>query len=330
MKINFLLVLAFTCCIQIVYGQISCEAPDSIKEKYRDDADRLALEKINRENLTYKDSVFIPQVISDTFLNALIAVYNAIDIPERDTVISMFDIHVFPTMSLDQFLVAADSNLLWMKNLHQGIIPTGYHPLDSLIEIYDLSIDEYDPEYNWFFYHVVYFKSSRNYNIPALADLFDALPEVHFAEPTYGCCDGNTIHEPFFEDELEGIGLVYFVGWGDCPAGCTGGRSWYFRIYDDCTVDFIQSFGQPLPYTRTEENPKVSVKIWPNPFNDFIEVDGIQESFQYSILNSYGQQLIKGKFSGKGIMHLDIMNPGIYLLTIQSNHLHYTFKIIKV
>lgn len=100
------------------YGQIvpsSCSAPDSILSKYNDDADRLALRKIYRNNLTYKDSINIPQEHSDTVLNALIAVYNATTLPARDTVVNMFDIHSFPEIIMNGIEVAADSNLSWMQ-----------------------------------------------------------------------------------------------------------------------------------------------------------------------------------------------------------------------
>ena len=69
-----------------------CTAPDSIVTKYKEDADRLTLRKIYRNNLSFKDSIDIPKVHSDTVLNALIAVYNATTLSERDTVTIMFDI----------------------------------------------------------------------------------------------------------------------------------------------------------------------------------------------------------------------------------------------
>ncbi|MGB3078542.1 MAG: hypothetical protein WBB31_05640, partial [Saprospiraceae bacterium] len=212
-------------------GQINCIAPDSIIEKYKDDADRLALRKIVRRHLTYEDSVEIPKIISDSFLNELLAVYNAVGIPERDTVINLFNIHTFPDMIMRTVVVAADSNLNWMQQLHNGVIPTGYHTLDSIIAKYDLTIDEYNTWSNWFSWHAVYFKSQVNYNIPALATAFETLPDVYFSEPTNFAGDGDDISDElvFIVGENFGHNLFYSVGWGDCLSGCIARRAWWFK-----------------------------------------------------------------------------------------------------
>src|SRR6187551_917524 len=221
-----------------VEGQINCIAPDSIIEQYKDDADRLALRKIARLHLTYEDSVEIPTIISDSFLNQLIAVYNAVDIPERDTVIDMLNIHTFPNYFMKTVNVYADSSLNWMQQLRNGVIPTGYQALDSIIDKYDLAIDDYDAWYNWFFWHSVTFKSQVNYNIPALASAIETLPDVYSAEPNHVAGDGNDIDDNLIiiEGENYGHDLFYSFGWGDCPAGCTEVRTWWFKTFDDCSV----------------------------------------------------------------------------------------------
>ena len=150
-RIILILVLGFFLCSNHGFGQLNCIAPDSIIAKYQDDADRLALRKIYRLNSPYVDSVEIPQIVSDTFLNALIAVYNATHIPERDTVVSILDIHTWYIPPMRQVGVAADSSLFWMQQLSEGIIPTGYQALDSIIVKYDLSIDSYEEWAHWFF-----------------------------------------------------------------------------------------------------------------------------------------------------------------------------------
>ena len=182
MKRIYLGLLFFINILYHGYSQIICPAPDSVIAAYKEDADRLALRKIFRLNLPYEDSVEIPQIISDSFLNAMLAVYNAVELPERDTVVSMLDIHTVPTTFIDRVLVAADSNLYWMQLLKQNIIPTGYAPLDSLILKYDLSVEDYETWSNWFLWHAVTLKSTRNLNIKALADAFEQLDDVYFSE----------------------------------------------------------------------------------------------------------------------------------------------------
>src|SRR4051812_7915152 len=80
--------------------QSSCSAPDSIKIKYVNDADRLALRSLYSRHLPDTSSIFIPQIQSDSVLNALLAVYNTDSLPERDTIITYYQIHSKPDPGL--------------------------------------------------------------------------------------------------------------------------------------------------------------------------------------------------------------------------------------
>lgn len=311
---------------------MDCITPDSIIEKYKDDADRLALRKIARLHLTYEDSIEIPKIISDSFLNQLIAVYNAVGIPERDTVIDLLNIHTFPDLLMKTVVVAADSNLSWMQQLHNGVIPTGYQALDSIIEKYDLTIDTYNTWYNWFSWHSVYFKSQVNYNIPALASAFEKLPDVYFSEPHSVAGDGDDIEDNliFIVGENYGYDLFYSVGWGDCPAGCTGGRTWWFKTYDDCSVQFVDVYGSSLPFTNTHEQTTNPILIRPNPFEDIIRIEGTSDVFEYSISDINGRNFVRGKSSDRKIADLDDLIPGIYIISIKEKNRVSSHRIIKV
>ena len=324
----FIMLVSFN----IVEGQINCIAPDSIVEKYKDDADRLALRKIARLHLTYEDSIEIPKILSDSFLNQLIAVYNVVGIPERDTVIDILDIHTFPVFNMKTVFVAADSSLNWMQQLRNGIIPTGYQPLDSIIEKYDLTIDEYYTWYNWFSWHSVYFKSQVNYNIPALASAFETLPEVDFSEPNYVAGDGNNIEDNLIiiGGENYGYDLFYSYGWGDCLAGCTGRRAWWFKTYDDCSVEFVEAYGSSLPFTNTHEQTTNPIHIRPNLFEDVIWIEGTSDLFEYSISDINGRNMVRGKSTERKIANLENLIPGIYILTIREKNSVSSYKIVKI
>src|SRR5689334_6189231 len=60
----------------------SCDAPDSVKELYLGDAAGLAYDYQIRLHPSYKDSTNISQLLQDTFLRALLAVYNAVQLPD--------------------------------------------------------------------------------------------------------------------------------------------------------------------------------------------------------------------------------------------------------
>lgn len=328
-KIILLPVLGLFICINHGFSQLNCIAPDSIIAKYQDDADRLALRKIYRLNSPYVDSVEIPQIVSDTFLNALIAVYNATDIPERDTVVSILDIHTWLIPPMRKVDVAADSSLNWMQQLRDGIIPTGYQALDSIIAKYDLSIDSYEDWYNWFFWHSVEFKSEQNYNIPALANAFETLPDVYFSESQSIIGDGSDINDNLVLGEESGLDLFYSFKWGDCLSGCTAVRTWWFKTYPDCSVEFIKVFGQSLPFTSIIDPAYKPFIVYPNPFKDEIWIEGISNVFEYSVSDVSGQIILNGKSYGKNIPALENLIPGFYVLAIREKNRVSTYKVVK-
>lgn len=217
-----------------------CPAPDSVVAMYQDDADRLALARTFRNGTTWVDSVSIAPDWSSTAMNALLAVYNS-NLPERDTVVDMLNINVFPIIPLRSFIVSADSDLPWMQQLALGNVPTGTSAIDQLISMYELSLTNY---YTWPWGHTAVFTAQANSNVVALSALFAAQPGVSYAEPNGGCCDGSTITDSVYTDHVR---LVYSYGWGDCPSGCTLRRYWEFSVYLDCSVIFNGSWGAQLP-----------------------------------------------------------------------------------
>ena len=328
-RIILILVLGFFLCSNHGFGQLNCIAPDNIIAKYQDDADRLALRKIYRLNSPYVDSVEIPQIVSDTFLNALIAVYNATHIPERDTVVSILDIHTWYIPPMRQVGVAADSSLFWMQQLSEGIIPTGYQALDSIIVKYDLSIDSYEEWAHWFFWHSVVFKSEQNYNIPALANAFETLPDVYFAESKGIIGDGSDITDNLVIGENSGVDLFYSFKWGDCFSGCIAHRTWWFKAHPDCTVEFIKVFGESLPLTSIGDPAYNPYYIYPNPFVDEIWIEGISDVFEYSVSDLSGQIILSGTSYEKDIPDLENLIPGFYVLAIREKNRISTYKVIK-
>jgi hypothetical protein len=309
-----LTLLCFLCLSKfIVNGQTipsSCFAPDSIKSQYIDDADRLALRKIYRQQLTSVDSVVIPQNHSDTVLNALIAVYNATTLPARDTVVSMFNIHTFPNPVLNSILVAADSTLAWMEQLELGIIPTGNASIDTLISKYNLSVSNYYDFGNSYYYHLLVFDSDSNYNLNALVALFESNVGVYYSEGNGYGGDGNNIWDSIYSDHVE---LIYSVGLGDCPAGCTVRRFWKFNVYFDCSVEFVGSYGAILEFAGTNEIQKPNASIYPNPFTDQLTFDNTEnEKSTVSLFDFSGEQILQQSFINSTTIKTEGLSKGIY------------------
>jgi hypothetical protein len=304
--------------------QSSCSAPDSIVASFQDDADRLTVRKIYRQSLTYIDSVTIPQSHADTILNALIAVYNATTLPARDTVVSIFDIHTFPEPILNGFNIAADSTLPWMQQLKLGNIPTGNAAIDNVIATYNLSVQSYLTFGNSYPWQNVVFISDNNYNfLPLTADLA-TIPGVYESEPNFAFGDGNNISDSIYSDHVE---LIFSLGWGDCPSGCTARRFWKFNIYYDCSVEYVGSYGTPLQITSIAESAFSEISVFPNPFSQNIQVRGFSETFEYTISNILGQPIIQGTSLSGTIEDLNELNDNFYFLTVHNDQHTRSFKL---
>jgi len=328
MKKSYLLLIVLIG-VQEIYGQIvpsSCNAPDSVVSKYIDDADRLALYKIQRLNLPESDSIRIPKTHSDSILNALIAVYNAGTIPESDTVTRIYPIHTFPDYDLDVINIAANPNLAWMFQLKNGIIPTGHPEIDSLIANYQLTFRRYYDYPDHIQYDIASLRSTTNLNIAALAVLFEEIPDVDHAKENRYMGDGMNIWESISDEHIQ---LVYYYGWGDCPSGCTYRRYWKFKVYYDCSVEFCGSYNNLNSALGYVEPDRKMVSVFPNPFEDLIRVNGFTAPFNYKIASMTGQIVISGISDRKEIGNIAHLKPGLYFLSVQTENLFYTFKIIK-
>jgi len=304
----------------------SCIAADSILNRYRDDADNIALEKIYYLNLTFIDSIEIPQAQSDSILNALIAVYNAPSLPVRDTVVQMFDIHKHSNPTMKRISVSADSNLFWMQQLKNGIIPTGYSLMDSLLIAYKFTFDRYNDRGGSFSYHIVYFESDSNYNIAPLTNVFEAIPGVVFSESIGMAGTGDNITATINPDYVE---LNYSIGWEDCLSGCIRHRHWVFWVDTACGVRFVESYGDQLLNTSIREINDEIISIYPNPFNDYISVVGKFDRIDYSIVNISGQEVGQGESLSGQLNNFKCLLPGLYFLKIQTERLTAQFKVIK-
>ena len=329
---SFILCIVTIAFIAETSGQVvpsTCEAPDSVKALYQDDADRLALKKILGSHLPFEDSVEIPEIYSDSFLLPLLAVYNATSLPERDTVVTIYKIHEHPSYALNQIGIAADSTLPWMQTLRNGILPSGNHELDSILDRYGFYWLDYETWYGWFSWHFVTFQSASNYNPSALLHVLDTVNEVTFGDWLVFAGDGDHITIYREEFPFPSTVVIYFLGWGDCLAGCTDGRSWMFKVYDDCSVEFVGAYGSHVPFTLTHEIANQKISIQPNPVDDFLQFEGLNGPFYFSISDLSGRIVHSGYQESNRIENLSQLPPGIYFLLVREGKKIFTLKMFK-
>ncbi|MDX5347027.1 MAG: T9SS type A sorting domain-containing protein, partial [Hymenobacteraceae bacterium] len=138
--------------------------------------------------------------------------------------------------------------------------------------------------------------------------------------------DGPDIYDSIYSDHVE---LIYDYSWGDCLSGCAYHRYWKFKVYFDCRVEYVGSYGNSLPVTGNKEKIEKTLTVYPNPFKEAIMVEGVTGPFQYTVTNLLGQQVLQGESESVSMNNLKELLPGLYLLTIQENDRMQTFRIIK-
>jgi hypothetical protein len=306
----------------------SCIAPDSIVKKYKDDADKLAVVRVYSINSTYKDSVQINKPIRDNYLKALIAVFNATALPAIDTVVNILKIHKYFNPILNSLIVTADSNLIWMKNIRYNIYPSGSSSVDYLMNKYYLQKQSYSawPLLN----HMLVLKTDTNCNMDALANKFQAISGVNIAGTNGVMGDGNNITDSIGANYTS---LIYSYGWGDCPAGCGSRRYWHFKVYNDCSVEYMGSYGSAIHvYAGLKESSILNslIKIYPNPSNGIFNIE-LDKPCKLKLYNMLGELVFENAFTDAGNFQINISNlaNGIYQLKAENEQRSFYSKLIK-
>ena len=216
----------------------SCAASPLVRQHYLHSAKIIALRQMLGDS-AWADSVYIPAILYNPVLQALSAVHNATQYPERDTVTDCFDVQALPVPIYPWgILLVSDTTNVWAKRLYQGIFPTGNPTVDDLVVRYHLELSG-SSQFNTFLF---FFDTQEPLNTIALAQLFQDIPGT-YAEANASFGSGNNIT---LDTVASGVTLTYHVGWGDCPAGCIFERDWIFLVRADCSVQFLGATGDPL------------------------------------------------------------------------------------
>ncbi len=221
-------------------AQNNCDGPPAVRAFYQEDALQLAA-RMMQNNPQWQDSVEIPTFLYNRAMRALLAVYNATQLHERDTVVECLAIHTFPTTPLHGVALGMNAGQAWVQNFHAGVFPTGNTAFDDLMAHYGLTKNSSFQVGNSIYGSL---HSDVALNMTALAPLFNGIPGVDFAETEGIVGGGNDIQ--LQETLIEDVELTYKAAWGDCPAGCIYSRNWKFRVKLDCGVQFLEVWGSEL------------------------------------------------------------------------------------
>lgn len=101
-------------------------------------------------------------------------------------------------------------------------------------------------------------------------------------------------------------------------------ENWYVNNGTFTTTVTVDPLCAPLSLDEVSIN---TVKVYPNPFSDYIIIEGLQNQSQVSLLSINGA-LIKKVDTDKPINTSDLAS-GVYFLKVNSNEYSQTFKLIK-
>jgi hypothetical protein len=215
---------------------------DSLKQSYKTDAARLALREIHNDSLLRLSLIEIPDSEIENYYNGIIHIHNQNNIPARDSVFDIYNLHTFLNPEMKSFIVAVDSNANWTQAWRIGNPMTGISQIDLLMTKYDIQVTGY---YYWPYYHAAVLQTNEHVNLLALCSLFSNIQGIYFSEPNGWGGDGNDV-DAIKNDEL--INFKFSLGWGDCPSGCISHHYWDFNVYFNGTVEYLGSYGNPITF----------------------------------------------------------------------------------
>ena len=259
------IILIFFCSIVLVQGQstkpvsflgakskmTAGEATISkrLQNKFKRDAARLVLRMdAEQEDLRYGD-INIGQNRIDHFYDILTKIYRQ---DETARTIAKCNIHTFPNVSIDYFVVIYKKDTPWAAPLKDDIAETNNAQFNRLMEMHNLSIVEHQ---KWTDTRDAVTIRSRNpLNITALANEFrniDGVEDIDMGVPEIMGNDIELTRTP------TGFRLDYILKVGGGIGGETlQTHTWSWSISNDGEVKFIEEKGAPVPeWMRCQLNP---------------------------------------------------------------------------
>ncbi|NOY49046.1 MAG: T9SS type A sorting domain-containing protein [Chlorobi bacterium] len=316
----------------------SCIIPSELKSSYDKDVKHLALQRIISQDSPYMDSIDIPFSYQDTIWSGLAAIFNVSSIPERDSAFDIYCIHEESTNNTiyNYIEVGVDLSYDWTHNWQNYNIVTGIPSLDTLLLTYGFSVYDFTSVLG---YHYAILSTDQTINIQPVCDSIKTYSGVTYSIKVSYTFDGNTISYNKTGDERT---YQFEIAWGDCPSGCICYHTYNFKVYDNCSVEYLgtshYNIGYPFPLpvncnitTKVENNNfPVQFKAYPNPAQGFINIDANYNNIEFEIINIFGQIIKTGTLSNH-IISLENIDKGLYILALypENDNAIEFIKIIK-
>lgn len=96
------------------------------------------------------------------------------------------------------------------------------------------------------------------------------------------------------------------------------------------SVNYLTGFTFQAININSNQNNEITVKIFPNPTIEYLNIEGNIEGSIIKIVDLSGKEIQVIKGENKNFVSTSLWNSGIYFLQIQDNDRIKTFKIIKI
>ena len=231
--------------------------PDYLKEVYKQDATRLSIRLLNKEQSLSKQTIIVPEELVQAVYNALVAIRTS-SFSAIDTIAAKYNVRSFPIPNVENIILVFEHDDDRLESIKRRRSDTLDDPnFNALMRQYDLRIARLaylDEERAGM---VLY---ARNpINVPALAYKMFMLEGIGSIEEVLPYGDGNDIQ---IERTKEGWNLNYSVKFGNCTNQCQKAHNWNFSINEEGDVAYHGSSGQVIPpwITATAHAPKDLLK----------------------------------------------------------------------
>lgn len=161
--------------------------PDSVQTLYREDAAVLAARILAaRGSLTPR----LNTDLCESLFQALMHVFQARQLPERDTVATLYRIHAWPEPTTHDLLVTFAPEAPWAEAWSQGTALSGHAEMDEMVNRYGFSVSVY---YTWTPDNAARLHTAEPWNLFGVALDMAQVDGVKSAQPSQPPGWGNDI-----------------------------------------------------------------------------------------------------------------------------------------
>lgn len=211
-----------------------------LENKFRRDAARLVLRlEAEQQDLRY-GNIQIPQTDIDRFYTILANIYQTDEIARS---VAKCNVHTFPNVSIDYFVIIYKKDVAWAQPLRDDIAETNSPEFNKLLERYDLTIAEHQ---KWTdSQDAVTIRSRNPLNITALANEFSNIDGVIDVDMGVPEIMGNDIQ---IHRTPQGWRFDFILK----ISGGLGGEAlkthtWSWLAKENGAIKFIEEKGAPIP-----------------------------------------------------------------------------------